>query len=305
VLTVLTLQLELWRRWQLPEVPLGWWLLALALVFVAQCLLIWRWRLYLAWLGAVPPWRLSLLVYLQGWAFLLTPARSGEVMRVALLHRRCGVPHAVGLAALLAERSTGLVAAVLLLSVGLAGLGLWAFLVLAVLAAALVWCLTHPRSVQELRCRLPSHSRGYLGKLFFWLSQSLDALAHLRQLLSPRALLIGIALALGAWMLEATIVWSLWHVVGGPTVFGATPGLLQAAVVRVSLGLGAVVSMLPAGIGIADGTAFGVALLYGVATPVAIATVAVCRVFTVGLPLLVGVLAWLINTPSPSQRTTP
>lgn len=101
------------------------------------------------------------------------------------------------------------------------------------------------------------------------------------------------------------MVWSLWHVVAGSTAVGASPGLLQAAVVRVSLGLGAAVSMLPAGIGIADGTALGVALLYGIATPLAITTLAVLRVLTVGLPLLVGVLAWLINPRPPSQPTTP
>ena len=75
--------------------------------------------------------------------------------------------------------------------------------------------------------------------------------------------------------------------------------------VRVSLGLGAVLSMLPAGIGVADGTALGVALLYGIKLPLAITTLVVLRVCTIGLPLAVGGLAWLVPPLNTAQDPTP
>lgn len=276
----------------LHRLPLGWWLLAFGLFSCAQGLLVWRWRLYLGWLGASPPWQASLLVYLQGWALLFTPARSGEVVRVRLLGRRCGVPTAIGLAAMLAERCTGLTAALLLLGLGLAGSNRWALLAVAACAALLLWLFTHPKALARAQNRLPHSPQGPLAFLGRLIAMALRALAQCRQLLTSEALTIGIVLALGAWLLESCLVWSLWQAVGGPAE--SRPGLLAAAVVRVSLGMGAVLSLLPVGLGIADSTALGMALLVGVSTPLALTTLVVLRLFTVALPLAVGGLAWWV-----------
>lgn len=280
------------------QLPLLWWFAALGLFCSAQLLLICRWRLYLTWLGATPGLPALVLIYLQGWAFLLTPVRSGELVRVRLLRRRCGVPTAVGLAVLLAERCTGLASALILLGIGIAGSRPLLLLTVAVCIASLLWLFTHPSIVFYCRLRLPRHPNGLLKQPIRMAASVLNAMSHLRQLLTPQALAIGIGMAGASWLLESLLVWSFWRTAGS---FGdMNLGLLQAAVIRVSLGLGAVLSMLPAGLGISDGTVLGVALVLGMSSPLMLATLLIIRFFTVALPLSVGALAWLIPRRFPS-----
>ena len=191
--------------------------------------------------------------------------------------------------------------ALLLVVLGLSGFSLWPMLLLAAAVALVFYGLTHPGSLAVVQRRLAGRRERWSR----WLTRALAALVHLRELFSPRQFLIGVGLALGAWLLEASLVWSLWQVMGAASAGTTSPGLLQAAVVRVSLGLGAVLSMLPAGIGVADGTALGVALLFGIKLPLAITTLVVFRVCTIVLPLAVGGLAWLVPPVTTAQDPIP
>lgn len=125
--------------------------------------------------------------------------------------------------------------------------------------------------------------------------EALLAMARLRQLMRPQPLLVGTALACGCWLLEAQLL--VW-------LYGALDvsfSLRQAAVIRTAMGLGGVLSFLPAGLGTSEATAIGLAMLYGADRSVALAATLVLRLCTLVLPCLLGMGA-LLAQPDLSRR---
>ena len=256
-----------------------WWFLGIALASLAQALLFLRWWCYLASLKQPIPLCTALSIYVQGWSLLLTPARSGEGVRVLWLQQRCGVPVSVGLAVLLAERITGLAAALLLSLLALSQSHAGALLVGLILLGAGVWLLTHPRLIDGLAGRLAWRP---------W-QHGIKAISQMRHLLHPRALGFGVALAMLAWVLESVLLANLWHALAA---LPFNPSLLRAALLaRVGMGISGVLSMLPAGIGVADGAGVGLALIAGLPFMDALLATAILRLLTLVVPMAVGWLA--------------
>ena len=246
---------------------------------MAQALLFLRWWRYLTRLKQPIPLCTTLSIYVQGWSLLLTPARSGEGVRVVWLQQRCGVPVSVGLAVLLAERITGLAAALLLSLLALSQSHAGALLVGLILLGAGLWLVTHPRLIDGLAGRLAWRP---------W-QHGIKAIPQMRQLLHPRAMGLGLALAMLAWVLESMLLANLWHAVAAIPL---TPSFLRAALLaRVGMGISGVLSMLPAGIGVADGAGVGLALIEGLPFMDALLATAILRLLTLGVPMAVGWLA--------------
>ncbi|MCP9783296.1 flippase-like domain-containing protein [Cyanobium sp. WKJ7-Wakatipu] len=274
----------------------AFWIWALLLLSAASCVLMLRWWFLLGWLVPRPPWRQAFLIYVQGWALLFTPARSGEALRAVWLQQRCDVPLAVGLAVLLAERITGLAAALLLLALGFSGrtpLGLTA--VVVAVAAMLALC-THRGSLSALVHRLPAaiENGGWRNLPQRLMRQSLLALLHLGPLLRPWPMALGLGLALVSWLLESALLYGIWQVISDQP-----PAPMAAVLVRVVMGLSGFVSLLPAGLGVTDGTGVGLLLLYGLSTRQALVATALLRLLLIGFPLVLG---WLAYVSAPPHR---
>ena len=258
--------------------PLGWFL-SITLVTLAQALLLLRWWCYLAWLKHPISPCTALSIYVQGWSLLLTPARSGEGVRVLSLQQRCGVPVSVGLAVLLAERITGLAAALLLSLLALSQSHAGALFVGLILVGAGLWLVTHPRLIEGLAGRLAWRP---------W-QHGIKVISQMRHLLHPRALGLGLALAMLAWVLESVLLANLWHALAA---LPFSPSLLRAALLaRVGMGISGVLSMLPAGIGVADSAGVGLALIAGLPFMDAVLATAILRLLTLIVPMALGWLA--------------
>ena len=265
-----------------------WWLLAPALCLVSHLLLVGRWQFYLRWLSHPLPLQAGAKIYAAGLALIAAPGRSGEALRGLWLQRRHGFPLTVGVGITLAERLADLASALLVLSWGL-GRQTWSAVLIGALAlGAGGWVLTHPRMLEKLERaleRLPLHRR--LHRLIRLVREALLAMGRMRQLMQPRPLLVGTALACGCWLLEAQLL--VW-------LYGALNvsfSLSQAAVIRTAMGLGGVMSFLPAGLGTSEATAIGLAMLYGAGRTDALAATLVLRLCTLVLPCLLGMGALL------------
>jgi len=273
-----------------------WWLLGPSLCLLSHLLLLGRWQFYLGWLAYPLPLRAGGKIYAAGLALIAAPGRSGEALRGLWLQRRHGFPLTVGVGITLAERLADLASALLVLSWGL-GRQVWTAALIGALAlGAGGWLLTHPRVLQKLEHQLehlPGHRR--LHRMIRLVREALLAMARLRQLMRPQPLLVGTALACGCWLLEAQLL--VW-------LYGALDvsfSLRQAAVIRTAMGLGGVLSFLPAGLGTSEATAIGLAMLYGADRSVALAATLVLRLCTLVLPCLLGMGA-LLAQPDLSRR---
>ncbi|NBW62808.1 MAG: UPF0104 family protein [Synechococcaceae bacterium WB4_1_0192] len=265
-----------------------WWWLAAAAALGSHGLLFQRWQFYLRHLGYPLPQGASARIYSAGLALIAAPGRSGEALRGLWLQRRHGFPLQVGVGITLAERLADLASALLVLSWGL-GQRVWlAVLVGFVALAAGGWLLTHPRVLQRLEhslTQLPLRTRWH--GVVRLLREALLAIGRVRQLMKPRPLLIGTALACLCWLLEAAVLQGLYGALGSPLT------LQQTAVIRTATGLGGVLSLLPAGLGTSEATAIGLAMAYGAPRSVALAATLVLRVATVAVPCLVGLVSLL------------
>ena len=85
-----------------------------------------------------------------------------------------------------------------------------------------------------------------------------------------------------AWLLESGLLLYLWDSVGSRAGLGA------AVVVRVMMGLSGVMSLLPAGLGVGDGTALGLSLLYGLNPDQAFGSILLFRLFSLGYLFVLG-----------------
>jgi len=226
-----------------------------------------------------------MLIYAQAWAFSITPGRSGEAIRALWLQQRCGIPVYAGLTALAAERITGLLAGLLLLVVFLSGSAHFLVGFLLALMAGLIWIVSHPTLVSQIEFVLPTIGpEGFAGIVVRGLRQILQIISHSRRLFTVHGLGLGVGTALVTWMLESGLFWFLWHSIG------SSVGLRPAVVVRVAMGLAGVLSLFPGGLGVGDGTALGISLLYGITPEQAIGATFLFRLLTLGYPMTFGLL---------------
>jgi uncharacterized membrane protein YbhN (UPF0104 family) len=112
--------------------------LALALTALNYVLRFWRWQRYLARVAIEVPWRGSLAVFTAGLTMTITPAKLGELLKCALLHRSYGVPVRRSAPVVLAERVTDASGVVVLALVAGAGTRSWPLLVAAFAAIGVV-----------------------------------------------------------------------------------------------------------------------------------------------------------------------
>ncbi len=223
-----------------------WWRLwpAAALVLGNYALRTVRFRYYLAALGVVVAWTEAALVFVAGFLFTVTPGKMGEVVKGWLLQRRRGASVTDVASSVVAERFTDVVGLLAIAAVGVAETGAHRQLFWTVVGLCLGFLLAvaHPRLVPATLVRLaPAIHRLPKG------SQLQVAIARVHailvQLCRPKRLLVGVALAATAWLLEAIAFRVLLD------GMGAQAGLGSAIVVYAMATLFGAVSMLPGGVG--------------------------------------------------------
>ncbi|MFM8258452.1 MAG: lysylphosphatidylglycerol synthase transmembrane domain-containing protein [Vulcanococcus sp.] len=284
----------------LSRLPWWWWLVASAAALGSHGILFQRWQFYLRRLGFGLAWPPSLRIYAAGLALIAAPGRSGEALRGLWLQRRHGYPLQVGVGVTLAERLADLASALLVLSWGF-GQKVWLAMVVGFLVLALGgWLLTHPNVLLRLEHALERwHLQPRWHGLLRLLREALLTMGRVRQLMKPRPLLVGTALACLCWLLEAAVLKGIYG------SLGASLSLQQTAVIRTATGLGGVLSLLPAGLGTSEATAIGLAMAYGAPRSEALAATLLLRVATVAVPCLVGLVALVSQRDLTSRSGAP
>lgn len=235
-----------------------------------------KWHFYLRCLEIPLAWWPSLQVFLAGFTMAISPGKLGEVLKAILVRERVGTPVVRTASAVMAERLTDVAGLVLL-----GGLGVTALphgpLLLGGLALALV--------VAVVALQAPAVSRPAQRLLPGRLVEPVRLFVHGgRALLAPRALAVALALSIVAWFLECLAFALILDGLAVPLP------LRSATFVYAFASLAGAVSMLPGGLGVAEGSL--TALLAGLGTPLpeAAAGTLLVRAATLWLAVALGVV---------------
>jgi len=267
--------------WQvIPEViglvSLGWLLRSL------------RWHYYVGQRKWPIPFTYSLLAFFSSFAFAVTPAKAGELVKSVLLRSRFDIPLADGAGVLLVERLGDLLAVMILAAGGFTlmrdGLAYFVAAILIVGGMTLV-ISCRPASVALLALFRRIHPKA--APLAEKIARLLDSG---RALLQPAPLLTGIGIALVSWTCEGLAFHLLVRCFGL-----AIQPVTSCAIFGIATVVGAM-SALPGGLGSFEVVAVILLTRLGLPASTAILPVLLFRFFSLWLANLVGfffLMHWL------------
>lgn len=241
-----------------------------------------RWRFYLATLGHPMRFQFSLLSYLAGFAFTLSPGKVGELVRGGY-YLRSGVPMSTTAAAFFVERLMDLLAMLVLALLALAAGTTYRGLIQAGLLGIAVALPTlafapWPRALAWARdtSRLPRPlSRAAIAII--------SALVDARALLSVPVLALGLGAGLLAWGAEGLGLLAIATVAPSSTLDAASAtGIYAIAVIVGAL------SFLPGGLGGTEAVMIALLTAQGFTMPDAILVTLLCRLLTLWFAVLLG-----------------
>ena len=246
--------------------------LALALTGLNYLLRFWRWERYLAKLAIEIPRGRSFTIFVAGLTMTITPAKLGELLKCALLHRSYGVPVRRSAPVVLAERVTDASGVVVLALVGGAGTRSWPLLVAAFVGVGLVVAVV----------------RSPLLERFAFFGEATEAS---RSLLTTPLLVAMTLLSAVSWFCECLAAYVC--------VRGLRLDLsLADTVVAFSLGsLAGAASFLPGGLGVAEASMTGLIRALGDTTKAAAAAATVLiRLSTLWFAVALGLLGLAVES---------
>jgi len=247
-----------------------------------------KWELYLSLLSIPLPRRQSLCVFLTGLTMAITPGKFGELLKAVLVRDLVGTEVARTASVVMAERLTDVAGLLLLSGVGATALP-HGTLLLGLLAAflGLAVVLLRSRRLSGLAGRALDRVPG-LARLKVPLRSFVGSG---RTLLAPRVLLVALTLSAASWFFECL---AFYVVLDG---LDATTTLRTATFVYAFASLAGALSMLPGGLGVAEGSLAGLLTLLGTRPPDAAAATLVIRAATLWFGVGVGALTLGLSFP--------
>ncbi len=255
----------------------NWWLLPLilGLTMVNYGLRTVRWQLFLKALGIQIDNKTSWWVFISGLAMTVTPGRLGELVKSYFLKKLVGVEVSATAPLVVFERLSDGLAMVALMSGGLllTKYGLAAVGVAIGVAVGFV-ILLHQRALVEKLLNLTLHLP-VVSKYFGHLNNFYQSSA---KLVGWKTLLWGWLLSLGAWGAESV---GFYLVLVGLGVPDSRRLLLLAVFIFGFAAIAGFATLLPGGLGVAEGTIVGLlVLLVGINNSTAAAATLLIRLST-------------------------
>lgn len=218
-----------------------------------------RWRYYLGTLGLtkVLSWKQTVLIFFAGLSMTVTPGKAGEVIKSFYLRKYTGKPISETVFIIIAERLTDGLAALVLMSGGLViyqyGVPFFLFTILALL----VFLFLLRQRAMFLRLILFFKSIKRFPKILIKILDKLyDSAYHLTD---GKNLLVGLFYGIVAWGTQSL---ALFLVLLGMGVSGNWWTLILTSLfIFCFTGIIGFASMLPAGIGVSEGTNTGLLIL--------------------------------------------
>ena len=257
--------------------------LILLLVSASLVPLIIRWNFLLKNCEIDIPLTKSILVYLSGLAFEITPGHIGVLMKSQILKTSSNIPRTKTAAIVLVEKVYDLIGAILASAMGIIILGLDFYLIIiAILVLTIVFFIIYYRPASKLFLKRITKTK-FFSKYVKNISE-FDKIVQ--KSTSVKVATICILLAVTYWFIISTAVYY--------TLIAFDVNIIDylkvLAIYATSALLGAV-SLIPGGVGIAEGTIAGLLTLEGIDISVALVLSVVIRIFTFWFVVAVGFIS--------------
>lgn len=240
----------------------------------------WRYKLLNTALGVTIPFRQTLLFYVAGFSFSVTPGKVGELVRIWMIKKAYGYPVRQTSPAVVVDRLGDLLAT---LALCVCTLSVFADHIVPVAAAgglicAGVFVLTRPDWI----CDLLGYASRFAGSRLRLIASLRRVVRGTSKLLRWPVLISTLAVGIGAWLCESTAFFATLHFFGGQTSYAA------AIFVFAFSNLIGALTFLPGGIGGTELTMITLLTALGVAPEVAIATTVLVRAMTLWFGVVLG-----------------
>ena len=259
--------------------------LPLILLFVSASWipLIIKWHLLLKNCEIHVPLKKNILVFLSGAAFEITPGQIGVLIKSQILKTSFNIPRTRTVPVIFIEKMYDLVGAILASIIGIIILGIEPYLIIvAILVLAIIFFFMYYRPASKLFFKRITKTK------FF--SKYVENISEFDKIVqkstSVKVATICILLAVTYWFIISTAVYY--------TLIAFDVNIIDylkvLAIYTTSALLGAV-SLIPGGVGIAEGTIAGLLTLEGIDISVALVLSVVIRIFTFWFVVIIGFIS--------------
>jgi len=258
--------------------------LILLIVFSSWIFLFIRWSVLLKNYHIDIPIKDSLLIYLAGFTFSISPGKSGEWIKSIFLKNKFNIDRSISVPIIFVERFYDILALVVIILFGISFLGIefLPVIILSLVIISLTLLLIYSKSKFDYFVRFVSRFK-FLQKFITPLENSHEVI---RKSVTPKIFCISTLLTILYRLLEA---FSVYMVLLG---FGIDliPYFNLMSIYSASIMLGSV-SMIPGGLGITEASLASLMSLHGITFSTALGLVIIIRLFTLWFAVIVGFIA--------------
>jgi glycosyltransferase 2 family protein len=259
-------------------------LLILLAVLISQVFMFLRFLYYLKTLRIKSSFKDNVLIYFSSWAMFFAPAKSGELIKSFLLKKIYDIPYRSSTPIILMEQLCDLIVVIFFICFGLVlgffNMAFFWLIVILILILSIIFLFSNKsflifllRTVNKIN--------------FFKKFQLQDTFYAINHLVKPKRLIVALLLSFGYWFCASTV---LYLVVVG---FNGNISLIKALFAFPASIIIGLLSTIPGGIGVTEGSLFALLKSQGISGMVASASVIVTRIFTLWLGAIVGIFALL------------
>ena len=257
--------------------------LILLLVSASWIPLIIKWHFLLKNCEIDIPLKKSILVFLSGSAFEITPGQIGVLMKSQILKTSSNIPRTKTAPIIVVEKVYDLIGAILAAIIGIIILGMESYLIfIAILVLAIIFFFVYYRPASELFFKQITKTK-FFSKYIENISESYEIV---QKSTNVKVAIICILLAVTYWFIISAAAYYFLIAFD----INVLDYLKVLAIYTTSILLGAV-SFIPAGIGITEGSIAGLFTLNGIDVSTALILSIMIRVLTLWYTVGVGFIA--------------
>lgn len=268
------------------NMPVHLLVLAFALTFCSYLFRLWKWHSFTKWSGFGLSLKDNTVIFFTGLMMSITPGKAGELIKSYFMQVKADVPYSESVPIVIYDRITDMLAMLALVAIGLLvyPFGASSLVILIVLMGIGFFVLQRRSLMTGLIdvATKPQKLRRFRSSFHHFYNQTLF-------LMQGRFLTFSFLVSFASWSLECV---SLYFVI---QAFGLDVSLL-ASILTFSLGtIAGALSMIPGGIGAAEGSLTGLLVYFGVSGSLAVTISLIIRFVTLWFGVILGVIVFLFN----------
>jgi len=252
----------------------------LSLVSVSWIPLILRWNILLKQNGISVPIKKSIMIWLSGSALGITPGQVGELLKSQILKNLFNIPRSKTAPIIFIEKFYDLIGAIIASTLGIIVLGMDYNLILVsiFILGILFFFIYYRKAFEYLLTKITK------TKFFSKYSDNLsDSHKIIRNSTNPKLASISISLSLLYWLIISVAAYLTLLAFDINTI-----GILETIAIYTASVLIGVITFIPGGVGITEGSLTGLFVLQGVDISVALVISVVIRILTLWYSVSIG-----------------